>query len=80
MQWLDSAEAHEALEAQVDAVFRERYGYSYRGDDMPPPVAALVTTKSDASTNGDSHGQPLSLAQLKQDFPSLFGPDADDDH
>jgi hypothetical protein len=32
--------------------------------------------KRDAHSNGDGHGQTLSLEQLRKDFPSLFGPDA----
>ncbi|MDE3039655.1 MAG: hypothetical protein KGJ82_03625 [Nitrospirota bacterium] len=66
----------EEIEVAVDAAFRERYGHSFRGDDVPAAPAAKV--KSNASTNGDATGQARSLAQLKKDFPSLFGEDADD--
>ena len=59
-------------EVEVDRIFRERYGYSFRGDDVPPPPAPF-RVKSDARSNGDAHGQVTTLAQLKQDFPSVFG-------
>lgn len=56
------------IEAAADVAFKRDFGYTYRGNDVPPRRAEIPHRER----NGDGHPTD-SLARIKRDFPDVFG-------